>query len=129
METRIDPVSATQRQAVTVPALRRADVIAVPRPDAPEQGGARREHGDEHPQRPKEHVPRVGPREIPPNYVFAPGFLHADRRGLIPYPGLGYDPVKRSRDHMLGLDETGAPVAPNDGSDGSSTVDGEGAAA
>jgi hypothetical protein len=27
-------------------------------------------------------------REIPPNWVFAPGFLYADRRGLVPYPGL-----------------------------------------
>jgi hypothetical protein len=26
--------------------------------------------------------------EFPPSYVFAPGFLHADRRGLVAYPGL-----------------------------------------
>lgn len=35
-------------------------------------------------------VPRFKPaeEEIPPNWVFAPGFLYADRRGLVPYPGL-----------------------------------------
>ena len=26
--------------------------------------------------------------EMPPAFVFAPGFLHSDRRGLVPYPGL-----------------------------------------
>jgi hypothetical protein len=31
---------------------------------------------------------RPSPEEIPPNWVFAPGFLHADRRGLVPYPGV-----------------------------------------
>lgn len=31
---------------------------------------------------------RPAPEEIPPNWVFAPGFLHADRRGLVPYPGM-----------------------------------------
>jgi hypothetical protein len=43
--------------------------------------------------------------EFPPSFVFAPGFMHADRRGLVAYPGFrvatgiigsglmrGYDP-------------------------------------
>jgi flagellar basal body rod protein FlgC len=27
-------------------------------------------------------------KEYPPAFVFAPGFLHADRRGLVAYPGI-----------------------------------------
>lgn len=33
-------------------------------------------------------APAVGEHEFPPGYVFAPGFMLADRRGLVPYPGL-----------------------------------------
>jgi hypothetical protein len=27
-------------------------------------------------------------RDFPPGFVFAPGFIYADRRGLVPYPGV-----------------------------------------
>jgi flagellar basal body rod protein FlgC len=27
-------------------------------------------------------------KEYPPAFVFAPGFLHADRRGMVAYPGM-----------------------------------------
>jgi len=27
-------------------------------------------------------------KEYPPAFVFAPGFLHADRRGIVAYPGI-----------------------------------------
>lgn len=34
---------------------------------------------------------------FPPNYVFAPGFMYADRRGLVPYPGLALTSTEVSR--------------------------------
>jgi hypothetical protein len=33
--------------------------------------------------------PVPAPDEIPPHHVFAPGFMRADRRGLVAYPGIG----------------------------------------
>jgi hypothetical protein len=88
MDHTIEPVSSAHRPAVTVAdGARRTDVISMAL-------ALEAELDTDHVTNDIKAASRavVVPREIPANFVFAPGFLYADRRGLVGYPGLGLAP-------------------------------------
>jgi hypothetical protein len=89
MDHTIEPVSSAHHQAVTAAGARRTDfiaaAIALEAADVAEQLATDIKAATRN---------VVVPREIPANFVFAPGFLYADRRGLVGYPGLGLAPTE-----------------------------------